>query len=88
MYHGQGKCYRQDGTLEYDGQLENNMRNRQGKYNRCYVTLLYEGQWENNMRNGLGKSYYKNNNVYYSHGHFHINKSLIMNENEFLLGST
>jgi len=50
------------------------MRNRQGKYDRCYVTLLYEGQWENNMRNGLGKSYYKNNNVYYSHGHFHINK--------------
>ncbi len=52
MSHGQGKSYREDGSLEYDGQWEKDMVNGQGKYYRQDGILKYDGQWVNNVFKG------------------------------------
>jgi len=44
--NGKGKVFYKDGTLQYEGELKNDMYNGKGKYYKD-GTLIYEGEWKN-----------------------------------------
>jgi hypothetical protein len=50
MYNGEGKYYRDDGTIYYEGQFKNDVFCGQGRI--YYKNGTLSGQWENNVFQG------------------------------------
>ena len=56
--HGQGRWYRPDGTLEYEGEWQQGEYHGHGKsYLHDGTTIEYEGVWKDSERHGQGILY-------------------------------
>lgn len=52
-----GKVYYEDGTLKYEGELQNDKYNGAGRLYWQNGTMYYDGEWSEGMRQGSGTSY-------------------------------
>ena len=62
------KFYYQDGTLMYEGDIENSRPYGKGKWYSKNGTLMYEGDFENGAKHGQGRLYDKDGTIFYEGG--------------------